>query len=72
MRRIGFGSINGGVGFGVSIGNGVVWSAGLFRCDSGGVELDLEGGVLAARDLGSSSSAAERLVGAIVVLLDCI
>ena len=53
----------------------MVWSAGLFGCDSGNVELDLEGGVLvvsAARDLGSSSSAAESLVGAIVALLDWI
>ena len=45
---------------------------GLFGCDSDDVELDLKGGVSAARDLGSSSSTAESLVGAIVALLDWI
>ena len=53
----------------------MVWSAGLFGCDSDDVELDLKGGVLvvlAARNLGSSSLVTKSLVRAIVASLDWI
>ena len=73
MWWIGFGSSNGGVGLGVSVGSGVVWLVSLFVCDSGDIKLDSERGVLAvsvARNLGSSGLVAESLVGAIVMSMD--